>query len=102
MADIKVTSDPKNVGLSAERLMKLDDLLKTYVDDGLLPGWLVAVARRGEVVHLSTYGHADVEAGKPVKTDTIFRIYSMTKPLTSVATMMLWEDGVIEIGRAHV
>ena len=97
MADIKVTADPKNVGLSAERLKKLDDLLKTYVDDGLLPGWLVAVARRGEVVHLSTYGHADVEAGKPVNTDTIFRIYSMTKPLTSVAAMMLWEDGVIDL-----
>ncbi|MEY2627852.1 MAG: hypothetical protein RJB08_1611, partial [Actinomycetota bacterium] len=97
MADIKVTADPRNVGLSPERLVRLDNHLKTYVDDGLLPGWVIAVARRGQVVHLSTYGHADVDAGKPIATDTIFRIYSMTKPLTSVAAMMLWEEGRIDL-----
>ena len=83
--------------MCADRLSRLDDHLKKYVDDGLLPGWLIAVARRGEVVHLSTYGHADVESGTPLNTDTIFRIYSMTKPLTSVATMMLWEEARIDL-----
>lgn len=83
--------------MCADRLSRLDDHLKKYVDDGLLPGWLIAVARRGEVVHLSTYGHADVESGTALNTDTIFRIYSMTKPLTSVATMMLWEEARIDL-----
>lgn len=97
MSDIKLTAQPRNVGMCADRLSRLDDHLKKYVDDGLLPGWLIAVARRGEVVHLSTYGHADVESGTPLSTDTIFRIYSMTKPLTSVATMMLWEEARIDL-----
>src|SRR5207253_3291577 len=68
-----------------------------YVDDGRLPGWLLAVTRGGRVVHVSTYGQRDVEADRPVELDTVFRIYSMTKPVTSVAAMMLYEEGAFEL-----
>ncbi|HEX8705928.1 MAG TPA: serine hydrolase domain-containing protein, partial [Myxococcaceae bacterium] len=68
-----------------------------YVDDGRLPGWQVMVSRRGKVAHLSSYGMADKEVGRPVELDTVWRIYSMTKPLTSVAAMMLWEKGAFEL-----
>lgn len=97
MADLKVTAEPRSVGLSAERLAKLDAYLAGYVDSGRLAGWSMAVARRGQVVHSSVYGHADLEAGKKMASDTIFRIYSMTKPLTSVAAMMLWEEGRLQL-----
>ena len=97
MADLKVTAEPRSVGLSAERLAKLDGYLAGYVDSGRLAGWSMAVARHGQVVHSSLYGHADLEAGKKMASDTIFRIYSMTKPLTSVAAMMLWEEGRLQL-----
>lgn len=97
MADLKVTAEPRSVGLSAERLAKLDAYLAGYVDSGRLAGWSMAVARRGQVVHSSIYGRADVEADKKMASDTIFRIYSMTKPLTSVAAMMLWEEGRLQL-----
>ncbi len=97
MGTIQKTADPRNVGLSAERLERLDALLAGYVDKGKLPGWSMAVARRGHVAHASTYGFADVEADKKISPDTIFRIYSMTKPITSVAAMMLWEEAKIQL-----
>ena len=68
-----------------------------YVDDGRLPGWLLAVSRHGRLAHVSTYGQRDLEAGLPVETDTIFRIYSMTKPITAVAALSLWEQGGFEL-----
>lgn len=97
MADLKVTAEPRSVGLSAERLAKLDNYLAGYVDSGRLAGWSMAVARHGQVVHSSVCGLADLEAGKKMESDTIFRIYSMTKPLTSVAAMMLWEEGRLQL-----
>lgn len=93
-----VDTDPGDVGVSADRLQRVDPFLRAFVDRGLLPGWLVLIARRGRVVHLSTYGWRDVEAHAAVETDTIFRIYSMTKPITSVAAMMLWEEGKFDLG----
>ncbi|MFN2537828.1 MAG: serine hydrolase domain-containing protein [Mycobacteriales bacterium] len=81
----------------AARLTRIDTHLAKYVDDGRLPGWQVQVAQHGEVVHQSTYGLADVEAGRPVATDTLWRIYSMTKPLTSVLAMLLWEEGEFQL-----
>jgi CubicO group peptidase (beta-lactamase class C family) len=89
--------EPKEVGFDAERLARIDRLLARYVDDGRLPGWLVLVARDGRIAHLATGGHADVEAGRPVEADTVFRIYSMTKPITSVAAMLLHEEGAFEL-----
>ncbi len=76
-----------------DRLSRLDEVLHRYVDDGKLPGVQTAVTHRGEVVHRDCYGATDVEQGTPVKPDTIYRIYSMTKPITSVALMMLFEEG---------
>ncbi|HVY09216.1 MAG TPA: serine hydrolase domain-containing protein [Mycobacteriales bacterium] len=97
MADFGVTTDPARVGIDAERLSRIDRHFATYVDDGRLPGWQITISRRGEIAHLSSYGQADIEAGRPVETDTIWRIYSMTKPITSVAAMMLYEEGAFEL-----
>ena len=85
-------------GLSSARLQTLDNFIRSrYIDTGKLPGALILIARRGEVAHLSTLGMADVERKKPVREDTIFRLYSMTKPLTSVAFMMLVEQGLVAL-----
>lgn len=97
MADFGINVDPSEVGLDAQRLRRIDTHFRRYVDDGRLAGWQVMVSRRGKVAHLSSYGLADKEAGRPVETDTLWRIYSMTKPLTSVAAMMLWEEGAFEL-----
>jgi CubicO group peptidase (beta-lactamase class C family) len=94
---VDVEVEPKDVGFDAERLARIDRLLTQYVDDGRLPGWLVLVARGGRIAHLGTGGWADVEAGRPVEGDTLFRIYSMTKPITSVAAMLLYEEGAFEL-----
>jgi CubicO group peptidase (beta-lactamase class C family) len=95
--DLSVTTDPAEVGLDAERLRRVDRRLARWVDEGQLPGFLVTVARHGRLVHVGRYGHADVEAGRPVTDDTRWRIYSMTKPVTSVAAMSLYEEGAFEL-----
>jgi CubicO group peptidase (beta-lactamase class C family) len=97
MGELKVTCDPAEVGFDAERLRRIDAHFTPYVDDGRLPGWLTLVSRRGEIAHLSTYGSRDLASGAPVETDTLFRIYSMSKPVTSVAAMMLHEEGAFEL-----
>lgn len=80
--------------LNRERLQLIDDFLKrTYLDSGRLPGAQFKVLHRGELVHGSVQGHADVASGRPLAEDSIFRIYSMTKPITSIALMMLVEEG---------
>jgi CubicO group peptidase (beta-lactamase class C family) len=89
--------EPGKVGLSAERLARLDRHFARYVDDGRLAGWLVLVSRRGQIAHLSTYGQRDLASGAPVEADTLWRLYSMTKPVTSVAAMMLYEEGAFDL-----
>jgi CubicO group peptidase (beta-lactamase class C family) len=89
--------DPGEVGLDAGRLARIDRVLQRYVDDARLPGWLLVVARDGAIAHVTASGMRDLEAGLPVETDTRWRIYSMTKPITSVAAMMLWEEGAFEL-----
>jgi CubicO group peptidase (beta-lactamase class C family) len=87
-----------NHGMNVARLQSVDAFLAAkYVEPGLLPGALVLVQRRGEIAHLGITGLADKERGKPLVRDTIFRIYSMTKPLTSVAFMMLVEEGRVAL-----
>src|ERR1051326_5577930 len=89
---------PESVGLSRERLQRLDRAMtEKYVDTQLLPGFLVQVFRRGELAHTGMAGHMDIERGKKMQEDTIFRIYSMTKPITAVALMMLVEEGKIAL-----
>jgi CubicO group peptidase (beta-lactamase class C family) len=84
-------------GFDPARLARLDKHFARYVDDGRLPGWQLAITRGDDVVHESTYGWRDREAGLPVESDTIWRIASMTKPITAVAAMTLWEEGVFEL-----
>ncbi len=97
MGALEVEAEAAEVGIDPERLGRIRDRMRPYVDDGLLPGWLYVVARAGKVVAVETYGHRDVEAGLPVEVDTLFRLYSMTKPITSVAALMLWEQGAFEL-----
>ncbi len=97
MAAIKIEVDASEVGMSQSRLDRLDRHFRKYVDDGRLTGWLVAVARDGKVVHLANYGMRDREAAVPVDPDTVWRLASMTKPITSVAAMMLYEEGAFEL-----
>ena len=86
----------RSTGLSAERLARLDHIMATkYVETGRLPGILTQICRRGEIVHTGMAGHIDLEHGKPMREDAIFRIYSMSKPITAVALMMLMEQGLI-------
>ena len=92
-----VDRDPAEVGVDVSRLARIDDHLKTYVDDGRLAGWQVLVARRGQVVHSSVHGQRDLEAGLPVEQDTLWRIYSMTKPVTAVAAMSLYEQAAFSL-----
>ena len=91
------TAIPEAVGVSAERLERIRPMLQGYVDEENLPGFLTVVARRGKIVHFETVGMRDIENKKPVAADTIFRIYSMSKPITSVAVMMLYEEGHFQL-----
>jgi CubicO group peptidase (beta-lactamase class C family) len=93
-------------GFSATRLARLDEVMKArYVDSGQLPGLLTQVFRSGELVHVGLSGHMDLERGKAMREDAIFRIYSMTKPITAVALMMLVEEGALgldDLVSAHI
>ncbi len=84
---------PEAVGFSSERLARIDPVMQRYVDELKLAGILTLVARRGKVAHFETFGMADIENDRLMQRDTIFRIYSMTKPITSAAVMMLYEEG---------
>lgn len=85
--------DAGAVGMDPKRLRLLDEHFEKYVDDGRLPGFHLVVSRHGKVAHQHRYGMRDVEASLPIEDDTMYRIYSMTKPITSVALMMLVEEG---------
>jgi CubicO group peptidase (beta-lactamase class C family) len=94
---IEETTAPEDLGLDPTRLRYLDEHIQRYVDSGRLAGATAIVARAGSVGHVSVYGHADRERGVPMDLDTIFRIYSMTKPITSIALMQLYERGLVQI-----
>jgi len=94
---LQVEVDPRDVGLDASRLGRIAAHFERYVDDGRLAGWQLAISRAGHVGYLATAGRRDVEADLPVDPDTIWRIFSMTKPITSVAALMLWEEGAFEL-----
>ncbi len=87
------TAAPATVGFSPERLAALDAPYKKFVDDGSLSGIVTLVARHGKVVASNAYGYQDLEKKTPMRQDAIFRIYSMTKPITGVAMMKLYEQG---------
>jgi len=87
------TVRPEEVGLSSARLERLRTVMQGYVDRNQLAGLITLVARHGKVAHSECYGMMDMEASRPMQPDTLFRIYSMTKPITCVAFMMLFEQG---------
>ncbi len=90
-------SAAETVGMSAERLGNIKSKLQEYVTREQVAGFVTLVARDAKVVHLETCGYRDAEAALPMQTDTIFRIYSMTKPITSIALMMLYEQGKFQL-----
>lgn len=96
-APLQIDVDPAEVGFDPSRLAHIDSHFASYVDDGRLAGWLAVVARRGQIVHVGSGGLRDVEAGLPVEHDTLWRIYSMTKPVTAVAAMALYERGAFSL-----
>jgi CubicO group peptidase (beta-lactamase class C family) len=89
--------DAEEVGLSDARLARIETAIKRDVEQGKLPGAVVVVARRGKIVYSGAYGFQDPIKKTPMRANTIFRIYSMTKPLVSVAAMILVEDGLVQL-----
>ncbi|NDD65120.1 MAG: class A beta-lactamase-related serine hydrolase, partial [Acidobacteria bacterium] len=96
MSAIEVV-DPGDVGLSAERLERIPAFFDPYIQKGRLPCVAALVARGGSVAHLSFQGTTEMGGTRPIDADTIYRIYSMTKPVTSVAAMMLFEEGRLRL-----
>ena len=88
---------PEDVGISTSRLARIAPVMQNYVDNGKIPCALTMIARRGKLVHFEKFGMQDIAAAKPIQFDTIFRLYSMTKPITSVAVMMLYEEGHFQL-----
>ena len=91
------TVTPEKVGLSSGRLNRISNVMQSYIDERKLAGLITVIARRGEVAHAECFGMMDVEAGKLMQYDTIFRLYSMSKPITSVAVMLLYEEGHFQL-----
>ena len=89
--------DPVEAGFSKERLQRISPAMQKYIDENLTPGVLTAIMRKGKIVHLKTQGYMDVENEIPLQEDSIFRIASMTKPIASIALMILWEEGHFQL-----
>jgi CubicO group peptidase (beta-lactamase class C family) len=88
---------PEQVGFSASRLERIRPAMQSFIDQGKLPGIVTMIARRGQVVHAECFGWRDIEAKKPVQLDTLFPIFSMTKPVTATAMMILYEEGRFQL-----
>ena len=88
---------PEDVGMSAERLERITAMTQRYVDEKKLAGVATLVARRGKIVHFEVVGQRGAEDDRPLTKDALFRIYSMTKPITAVAAMMLYEEGKFQL-----
>jgi CubicO group peptidase (beta-lactamase class C family) len=86
-------ANPESVGFSSERLNKIDTVFNKGINENKIPGAVIAIARKGKLVYFKAFGMQNVEEGIPMSTDSIFRIYSMTKPLVSISAMQLYEDG---------
>ncbi|WP_433869322.1 serine hydrolase domain-containing protein [Saccharopolyspora sp. CA-218241] len=97
MNPVQIEVEAAEAGFDPQRLARVDRHFARYVEDGKLPGWQLLVSRGGRIAHLSQHGMRDVAGGRPVERDTVFRIYSMSKPITSVAAMMLHEEGAFEL-----
>jgi CubicO group peptidase (beta-lactamase class C family) len=94
---LPVAAAPEDVGLSSAQLARIEATTEKYVESGLVPGAVMLVARRGKIAWTKTMGLRDRTAKDPMRSDSIFRIYSMTKPIVSVAAMMLVEEGRMQV-----
>ena len=90
-------SKPEEVGLSSERLQRINQLVQRYIDQGQITGAITMVSRKGRVAHFEAIGQMDLEAKAPMRKDAIFRIASMSKPITGVAILMLLEEGKLRL-----
>ena len=90
-------ASPKEVGFSEERLARIRPAMQKYIDDGKVPNLVTLVARRGHLVHFDAQGYMDIDTREPAERDTLFRLYSNTKPITGVATMILFEEGLLTL-----
>ena len=88
---------PEDVGLSSERLARITEMMKRHIAAGEISGGVTLVARHGRIAHLEAVGVADVDSKKPMAKDAVFRIASMTKPVTGLAVMMMMEEGKLRI-----
>src|SRR5438093_12556498 len=88
---------PDDVGISAQRLQRIHELMQRHIDAGSFSGAVTLVARNGRIAHLEAQGLMDIETKKPMATDTMFRIMSMTKPVVGVAVMMMIEEGKVRL-----
>ena len=91
------TAKPEDMGVSSEKVAKLSEFMQSLVDDGKIAGGVTMMARHGKVIHLESVGWSDLASKKPMTSDAIFRIASMTKPITTLAIMMLWEQGKLDL-----
>src|SRR5487761_836850 len=91
-ADSLPGGKPEDVGLSSERLQRIHEAIQRHVDAGDISGAVTLVARRGRIVHFEAHGLMDIESKKPMEKNTIFRLASMSKPITAVAVLMLIEE----------
>ena len=97
MTQLQLEAEPESVGMSSERLARIGAYFQKYIDDGRLPGWQISVARHGKVVYHALAGQRDMANNTPVAADTIWRIYSMTKPIAMVLALQLWEEGAFDL-----
>ena len=97
MSELNIRVDPESMGFDPTRLQRIQTHFDAYVADGRLPGWLATVSRGEELVWVGKSGYRNREEKLDVTDDTIWRIYSMTKPIVSIAAMMLYEDGVFDL-----
>ena len=88
--------DPTALGFDATRLARIGPALQQYIDDGKVPNLVTLLARRGQIVHLEARGVLDLDSGLPVDTASLFRMWSNTKPIAGVATLILYEDGLLQ------
>ena len=96
-SEVLPATQPEKVGLSSQRLDRIDQALQAHIKEGKVPGAVVLVARKGKIAYLKSFGMRDKEAGTPMTKDAIFRLYSMSKPVVSVGAMMLVEEGRLRL-----
>lgn len=90
-------AEPEEVEMSSECLSHIRPVLQRFIDEGMDPNFITMVIRHGKIVHYEAQGYMDIESKKPVQKDTIYRLWSNTKPITGVATMICVEEGLLKL-----